>query len=511
MKLKLEKRLSMIIGVGACLLMIFNMMLSPLVSASIMVKQFEQEVPSGVRLGFLDNPSTSMAISWWTDSKKTDSQVYYGLDPANLNKKSTGSLQAVDSGYIHVVELKDLSPDTTYFYKAGGGSGNSTIFNFTTAPSPRARGVHFVALGDTRSNRIRRRIVADMVLKNGSLNYSTDVELVINTGDIVSSGDDQDLWDSYSQDVQPLASHVPIMYVPGNHEIRGLSSEYPKQFVEPKNGNEGWYYSFNWGPVHFTAVDVETHDIPLVDAMDLHWLEEDLRRAELDNSVVWKVVWFHEPMFVSFSHDSRVDLRASLGAILDKYHVDLVFNGHCHAYQRNYPVSHDMKINSTNDPYYINPQYPIHIVTGAGAVNEEGQTQDDLRNDPFQAQWHSSPYGNDGDKVFFPGNHFLNINVTVDVATNKTKLWIDVLGLNYTANVTEQDYSVMKVDEMSITKDLAPKWFEPLNSVEYTGYNTSTGVVAILKLVAVLSIIGVLNTVLIVSWRKKQGQLRRAK
>ena len=470
-----------------------------------------EEQASGIRLGFKNDPSSSMVVSWWSQIANTDSKVYYGFTESKLNFTATSTdVVAVPSGYIHNVELSNLQPDTRYYYKCGGISGNSTVFSFTTAPSPRSRGIHFAAYGDTRSDRLRRKIVADMIVNHSAMNHANDLELVLNTGDIVSNGTKQELFDHYSEDIEPLSSHIPIMYTAGNHEISGLRSHYPQQFVEPNNGNDGWFYSFNWGPVHFICSDSETHGFPILDMMDLNWLREDLRRANKDNTVLWIVVWFHQPPYVSFSHNSRKDLRDSWGVLFDKYNVDLILNGHCHAYQRNYPVSHDGTIYKAGDPHYVNPPYPLYIVSAAGAVNYEGKSQANLRGDSFQAKWHNSRYGPDGDYVFYPSNHFLNINASFNESTNKTKLLIDVIGLqNYTDNPTLKNYTVAKIDEVSITKDIPASWHEPINNVTYTGYSKNSTMFSVLVLVLTTGIVLMVNLLVIVSWRKAQKEKRR--
>ena len=469
------------------------------------------EQPSGVRLGFKNDPSSSMVVSWWTQSASADSQVYYGSSESNLNFTAISTdVVTVPTGYIHNVELSNLKPDTRYYYKCGGTSGNSAVFNFTTAPAPRSRGIHFAVYGDTRSNRPRRKIIVDMILNHSAINYFNNAEFVLNTGDIVSNGAKQELFDYYSEDTEPLSSHIPIMYTAGNHEISGMGSHYPEQFVEPNNGNDGWFYSFNWGPVHFVCSDSETHGIPVLDMMCLKWLKEDLRRANEDNTVLWTVVFFHQPPYASFSHKSRKDLRDSWGALFDECNVDLVLNGHCHGYQRNYPASHNGTIYKKSDPHYVNPPYPLYIVSAAGAVNSEGKGQANLRGDAFHAKWYKSTYGPDGDYVFYPSNHFLNINVSVNESTNKTKLWIDVIGLsNYADNPTIENYSIVKVDEVSITKKIPVSWYEPINNVMYTGYRKNSTVFSVLIFALTTGIVFMIDLFLIVSWRYTQKEKNR--
>jgi hypothetical protein len=68
----------------------------------------------------------------------------------------------------------------------------------------------------------------------------------------------------------------------------------------------------------------------------LVWLENDLA-AHADYK--WKFVIFHEPTFVSGSHSPWTPGLTYWVPLFDKYHVNLVFNGHEHNYQRSYPLN----------------------------------------------------------------------------------------------------------------------------------------------------------------------------
>jgi hypothetical protein len=505
------KHISKVTAFTAVLFMLaMNIASTFVLVAGIDTVQYTSETPSGVRLNIRNNPSTNMIVTWSTTNGNTDSKVYFGASAGSLAQvASGGALVGVPGGYVHSVELAGLSPDTRYFYKCGGASGNSSTFNFTTAPALRSRGIHFAAYGDTRSNSLRRRIVADMILNNASLDFGTEAEMALHGGDIVSRGTEQGLFDEYNGDVQPLASHIPVMYTAGNHEISGSSSYYPEQYAEPENGNDGWYYSFNWGPVHIVCLDTETHGIPLLDAMDLNWIKEDLRRARMDNTVLWIVAWFHQPLYVSFSHESREDLRATWGTMFDQYGVDLVVASHCHAYQRNFPTSSDGAMVTAGTPHYVNPGKALHVVAGAGAVNSEGATNSTLRDDDFIATSPDPLFDAFGHRVFFPSNHFLNVNITIDESTNQTRLWVDVIGLtNYASNPGLNNYTTAKIDEFSITKSIPPSWYEPPNGVTYTGYS-KTGSYLITVLVITCGCIAVVDVLIVVAWRRSRKAISK--
>jgi len=93
-------------------------------------------------------------------------------------------------------------------------------------------------------------------------------------------------YESYLRETQQVP--VPVWSVPGNHELFGI--ERHQSLVSPKHplyGEEMYrhflgpnYYSFNWGAVHFVALDTVDYDdlwyYGHLDESQLLWLERDL-------------------------------------------------------------------------------------------------------------------------------------------------------------------------------------------------------------------------------------------
>ena len=93
-------------------------------------------------------------------------------------------------------------------------------------------------------------------------------------------------------------------------------------------------FSFDYGNSHWTVLDANTY-------MDWHnpslreWLRKDLAAAQ---SATWRFVAFHQPGFNSSKeHFSEQQMRP-LSAIFEAGHVDIVFSGHVHNYQRSFPL-----------------------------------------------------------------------------------------------------------------------------------------------------------------------------
>jgi 3',5'-cyclic AMP phosphodiesterase CpdA len=107
----------------------------------------------------------------------------------------------------------------------------------------------------------------------------------------------------------------------GNHDNTNES------FYAPYNMNGSAYYTFKKGNVRFFALNSN-----YMEPKQLAWLENELKSAGDGD---WKVCYFHHPLYSSGkTHGSSTDLRHVLEPLFIKYHVDVVFSGHDHVYER---------------------------------------------------------------------------------------------------------------------------------------------------------------------------------
>lgn len=91
------------------------------------------------------------------------------------------------------------------------------------------------------------------------------------------------------------------------------------------------YYSFNYGPVHVIALDSESIEY-LHFAEQYIWLEGDLQRVNR-TATPWIFAMWHTPWYSSntMHQGAGFHMRDSYEALMYKYHVDVVLNGHVHA------------------------------------------------------------------------------------------------------------------------------------------------------------------------------------
>lgn len=336
--------------------------------------QFQaMDPPTGIHLTWGQNDTAhTIVITWKTSGADAGDVVLYdtqprGGDPDFYEHTATGDHHTHSGAYIHDVQLTGLSPNKVYYFTCGGENGGwSEERSFRTAPDQRTN-FRFVAGGDSRSGGgdwpgLRDSISREMAKFNPSF--------VLFTGDLVRQGDYQWEWDNWFAAVQEYWVDndnltIPIIPCIGNHELYGDGgTSYFEQFYLP---SEEQWYSLDWGPdLHIIVLNSETS----VSEEQLNWLRSDLTEHE---NYLWKVAIFHSPAFSGGSHGSTGRVQRYWVPLFDNYHVDLVFAGHDHMYERTYPINYTL---SENTPMPSPENGTIYVVTGGwGAPLYAGSQQ----------------------------------------------------------------------------------------------------------------------------------------
>lgn len=117
------------------------------------------------------------------------------------------------------------------------------------------------------------------------------------------------------------------------------------------------YYVFDWGPAKHIVLNAYSSMEP--GSQQYVWLKAELKMVNRDITP-WVFVTIHVPLYNTFSlhqHDLQiVAAREHLEPLFVEYHVNIVFTGHIHAYQRTANVANDALVETG----------PIHITVGAG-------------------------------------------------------------------------------------------------------------------------------------------------
>ena len=133
------------------------------------------------------------------------------------------------------------------------------------------------------------------------------------------------------------------------------------------------YYSFDYENVHFLSIDTtdEKNEWGIIsdDKMQLNFIRTDLSHAYNDPEIDFTIVIMHLPMYSSRDGGSFMDMRNELQPIFDLYGVDLVLNGHRHAYERTYPVMFNNTVTDNEDCSYDDPDGQIYVTIGTGGAS----------------------------------------------------------------------------------------------------------------------------------------------
>ena len=330
--------------------------------------------------------STSMTISWLTIDNcfshvaygKYNNSLDYFVQGSSSNYEfyydKTGSYNYYKSGYIHHVLITELEPSTQYYYKCGDFTlqSSSQILYFKTLPKAGDNKLTtFGILGDIGQTENSVSTVKHLI-------NEPNVSMILHAGDLSYADCDQYLWDSYGEMIEPLASTIPWMVCPGNHEIEFNGSDYTNLFtafesryrmpyvkqaefgdviiksaINPKTGmpfctpsvfqteyNFGnSFFSFDSGLAHIIYLNPYTNSLP--SSEQFNWLQNDLESVER-NITPWLIVVMHCPWYSSnvnhYADQQTVQMRESMEELFYKYNVNIVFNGHVHDYERTYPI-----------------------------------------------------------------------------------------------------------------------------------------------------------------------------
>ncbi|KAL0403799.1 UNVERIFIED_CONTAM: Purple acid phosphatase 15 [Sesamum radiatum] len=331
-----------------------------------------QSVASVVHYGKLRFPMTHKATG--------ESLIYSQLYPF-------AGLRNYTSGIIHHVRLKALEPNTIYYYRCGDPSipAMSEIYYFKTMPisTPKNYPSRIAVVGDLgltyNSSSTIEHVTSnkpDLVLMVGDLSYANLYLTNGTSSDCYScSFPDtpihetyQPRWDYWGRFMQPLISKVPIMMVQGNHEIEEQAqnrtfASYTSRFAFPSKesgSSSAFYYSFNTGGIHFIVLGGY---VAYNESDDQYkWLQKDL--AKVNREVTpWLIATWHPPWYTTYrAHYREAEcMKVAMEDLLYQYGVDIVFNGHVHAYERSNRVYN----------YTLDPCGPVHIAIGDGGNREK--------------------------------------------------------------------------------------------------------------------------------------------
>jgi hypothetical protein len=286
-----------------------------------------------------------MVVRWRTDAPAA-SVLRYGPAPGELLEV----IEIPGPRTEHEIEVAGLSPDTLYYYAVGTPSqtlaGDDADHFFRTSP-PSGSGSRFRiwVIGDSGTADATAAAVRD-AYRSFAGDAAADVWLMLGDN-AYSSGTDHEYTRAVFQMYPRILRSTVLWPSPGNHDMSSSESAtqsgpYFETFTLPRQAEAGGvpsgteaYYSFDYGNVHFVALDSD--DTPKhVGSPMYDWLELDLQANDKD----FVIAYWHHPPYSKGSHNSdkrnsdMALMRENFVSLLEDYGVDLQLSGHSHSYER---------------------------------------------------------------------------------------------------------------------------------------------------------------------------------
>lgn len=402
---------------------------------------------------------TSVAVNWVTDPDVETSEVVYGQSRDLTDGTTvTADMIAVDSADYepagkasHVKDIHafravmdGLEPGETYYYTVGSREdGYSSVASFTApAASEDEAPFTFLVSADTQgtsaSTYQNTADLYDYLAENES-----DAAFMIHTGDVVEDASYSDYWQYFFDAAEDLLRVMPIMATPGNHDAGSYDTameQFRARFdytglTAPEGLSEagkGTVYAFEYGDALIICLNSYLPEKD--DALQWKFLEEQC--ASTDKA--WKIVYYHEATYDPGA--SHYQLDNEVGRHMTDAGVDLVLNGHEHAYARTTLRTISAE-NGTGSIESAQPgEAPTYVIGGSVYNYAYSLSDNDTSwNDVFY-DLRIDKTGTGGGKIYAPG-----VYGKVEVTGNSL-----VYTAYYKATGEENDYRV--IDTFTIRK-----------------------------------------------------------
>ncbi|MBC8003348.1 MAG: metallophosphoesterase family protein [Opitutaceae bacterium] len=356
---------------------ILSILLPPLLHGSNPPKPF-------LRSPYLQFASPNLMHVVWRTEGPIKPAVRYGLNPTRLTERVQGGgiitraslgtngqpilpkwqalrtssnltlpkLHSAPVGtFQYEARIKDLKPDTTYYYAVYDGDQRLTpedaSYRFTTHPiAGTERPVRFWILGDSGTGREPQAAVYQAMLQKIESDQHP-LDFWIHAGDMAYGiGRDMEFQSRFFESYEPTLRNKVCWPTMGNHEGATASGKtglgpYYDAYMVPTRGESGGlasgteaYYSFDYANIHFICLD--SHDLDRRPGEPMaRWLKADLERTRAD----WLIAFWHHPPYTKGSHDSDkekdlTEMRRYIMPIIEAGGVDVFLTGHSHIYER---------------------------------------------------------------------------------------------------------------------------------------------------------------------------------
>ena len=265
--------------------------------------------------------------------------------------------------YQYTAELDQLMPGVSYQYRITAGDA-ATDWQPLYAPTANENYKMLIFPDAQSSDYTDWKQLAHLAWAR-----NTDAQLFTCMGDLVDNGEDRLQWTEFFGGVKEMQRSIPMAPVMGNHETYNLDwkvrlpEAYLHYFRTPRNGSkefERYYYSFDYGDVHYMVLCTQQKEIGafksgLLDEQRA-WMRRDLKAHRKR----WNIVLMHKDV-LQYRINGRPERTEGIDEengrvwmpVFDELAIDVVFTAHLHTYRNRGHIYGFGKSADKKGPLYI--------------------------------------------------------------------------------------------------------------------------------------------------------------
>ncbi len=292
-----------------------------------------------IRVIWHEDPAHESLIAW-SNRAPGAHLVYFDTTP-NFGKLSEYQYKMPSSyneryknstNILRGLKLKNLKPDTLYYFVIKSSRSQSPEYHFRTAPLSKEKPYTLIFGGDSRTSRKNRkrinRYISQFIEKN------PQTYALIHGGDYITFGSSWPLWHFWLKDHQLTFTRegriLPIIPTRGNHETN--KKLYNQIFLYP-GGEKKDYMNTRIGDLSIITLDT---NISMAGNQHL-WLKSSLKKASEESK--WIFTNYHAPAYPGIKGPSGA--KKHFVPLFEKYQVDLVFESDGHTLKKTLPIYQD--------------------------------------------------------------------------------------------------------------------------------------------------------------------------
>lgn len=275
------------------------------------------------------------------------------------------------------VQLVGLKPDMEYTYKVKNAGGESPWYTFRTT-NPGRESFSFLYIGDVQDT---IGGIANQLLR-AAVRRHPSVEFVAFGGDLIERPTNR-FWTETFRSIDSVCSTLPIVNITGNHDyLKYLIRKCERRFalVFPyflqgmaERDDNNHLFAFTYHNTDFFLLDSDRGIGFLYGQRK--WLQEQLAQS----TSAHRIALLHHPLYSVKRKNNNLEVRWMFNELLRQANVDLILQGHEHAYTHCTADQEPLLGNEClNPPLYVishcSPKnYSIHPTSRFSPVLREGR------------------------------------------------------------------------------------------------------------------------------------------